>query len=149
MFQNTLQRVLALAPDTVTVHTLAEKRASRLKEENENYHYENAVHVGEMVREARRVLTEAGYRPYYMYRQKYMSGNLENVGYAKPDKVCMYNIDMMEETTSIMAHGAGAMTKRIFDGECRVERIPNPKDVNTYIAKVHTVDGEKRELYSK
>ena len=56
---------------------------------------------------------------------------------------------MMEETTSIMAHGAGAMTKRIFDGECRVERIPNPKDVNTYIAKVHTVDGEKRELYSK
>ena len=90
-----------------------------------------------------------GMAPYYMYRQKYMSGNLENVGYAKPDKVCMYNIDMMEETTSIMAHGAGAMTKRIFDGECRVERIPNPKDVNTYIAKVHTVDGEKRELYSK
>ena len=90
-----------------------------------------------------------GMAPYYMYRQKYMSGNLENVGYAKPDKVCMYNIDMMEETTSIMAHGAGAMTKRIFDGECRVERIPNPKDVSTYIAKVHTVAKEKRELYSK
>ena len=79
MFRNTLQSVLALAPDNVTVHTLAVKRASRLKEENENYHYENAAHVGEMVRDARRVLTKKGYRPYYMYRQKHMAGNYENV----------------------------------------------------------------------
>lgn len=84
-----------------------------------------------------------------MYRQKYMRGNLENVGYAKPGAECMYNIDMMEETVSIMAHGAGAMTKRIFDGECRVERIPNPKDIATYIARIDSLAEEKRSLYGK
>ena len=62
-------------------------------------------------------------RPYYMYRQKYMRGNLENVGYALPGQECIYNIDMMEDTTSIMAHGAGAMTKCIYDAERRVERV--------------------------
>ena len=76
-------------------------------------------------------LSQMGLQPYYMYRQKYMRGNLENVGYALPGKECIYNIDMMEDTTSIMAHGAGAMTKCIYDAERRVERVPNPKDIAT------------------
>ena len=86
-------------------------------------------------------------RPYYMYRQKYMRGNLENVGYALPGKECLYNIDMMEETTSIMSHGAGSMTKRIFGGEQRVERIPSPKDIATYIPKVEMLSQRKRALF--
>ena len=147
--EHTLSEIRKLEPDNLTVHTLAIKRSSRLKQSLGSYELPDGDTVEKMVQLGMEYARSMGMAPYYMYRQKYMSGNLENVGYARPGKVCMYNIDMMEETTSIMAHGAGAMTKRIFDGECRVERIPNPKDVNTYIAKVHTVDVEKRELYSK
>ena len=147
--EHTLSEISGLAPDNLTVHTLAIKRSSRLKQSLGSYELPDGDTVEKMVQLGMEYARSMGMAPYYMYRQKYMSGNLENVGYARPGKVCMYNIDMMEETTSIMAHGAGSMTKRIFDGECRVERIPNPKDVNTYMAKVHTVAGEKRELYSK
>ncbi|MBR3130420.1 MAG: coproporphyrinogen dehydrogenase HemZ, partial [Clostridia bacterium] len=75
------------------------------------------------------------------------NGNLENVGYAANGKLCIYNIDMMEETTSILAHGANAMTKRVFGFENRVERIPNPKDVLTYGAKLDALDAAKRKLF--
>ena len=88
-----------------------------------------------------------GLWPYYMYRQKYQNGNLENVGYAAKDQICIYNIDMMEETTSILAHGANAMTKRIFDAEQRVERIAAPKDVPTYTNKLPLLDEQKRKLF--
>ncbi len=81
-----------------------------------------------------------------MYRQKYQNGNLENVGYAGRETICMYNIDMMEETTSILAHGANAMTKRIFNAERRVERIAAPKDVPTYANKLDALDRQKRAL---
>jgi hypothetical protein len=90
---------------------------------------------------------EIGLWPYYMYRQKYQNGNLENVGYAADGKLCVYNVDMMEETTSILAQGAGAMTKRVFDSENRVERIPNPKDVPTYGAKLDLLDRQKRAMF--
>ena len=147
--EHTLSEIYKLKPDNLTVHTLAIKRSSRLKQSLGSYELPDGDTVEKMVQLGMEYARKMGMAPYYMYRQKYMSGNLENVGYAKPGKVCMYNIDMMEETTSIMAHGAGAMTKRIFDGECRVERIPNPKDISTYIAKLSTVAEEKRELYLK
>ncbi|MBR2328980.1 MAG: coproporphyrinogen dehydrogenase HemZ, partial [Clostridia bacterium] len=133
----------------LTVHTLAIKRSSKLKGMLDEYSLPDADEAEAMVNAGMQAAEDMGMKPYYMYRQKYMRGNLENVGYAKPGTECMYNIDMMEETVSIMAHGAGAMTKRIFDGECRVERIPNPKDIATYIAKVDAVAEEKRSLYSK
>ena len=82
-----------------------------------------------------------------MYRQKNTVDNLENVGYAGRDTICMYNIDMMEETTSILAHGANAMTKRIFNAEQRVERIAAPKDVPTYTNKLPLLDEQKRALF--
>ena len=88
-----------------------------------------------------------GMAPYYMYRQKYMSGNMENVGYAKPGKLCLYNIDMMEDSLSILANGAGAMTKRVFPDGHRIERVPNPKDIKTYIEKLAKTDEEKRRLF--
>ena len=92
---------------------------------------------------------ELGMLPYYMYRQKYMAGNMENVGYSLPDKVCLYNIDMMEDRSSILAHGAGAMNKRVFDGEKRIERVPNPKDISTYIEKVERTHAERKRLFSE
>ena len=147
--KHTLEEIKKLDPHNLTVHTLAIKRSSRLKGMLDEYSLPNADEAEAMVNAGMQAAEDMGMKPYYMYRQKYMRGNLENVGYAKPGTECMYNIDMMEETVSIMAHGAGAMTKRIFDGECRVERIPNPKDIATYIAKVDAVAEEKRSLYSK
>jgi len=145
--EHTLERIAELRPENLTVHTLAIKRSSLLKQRLAELPPADAATAGRMVEAGERAARAMGMGPYYMYRQKYMSGNLENVGYALPGKECIYNIDMMEETVSIMAHGAGSMTKRVFDGEKRVERIPNPKDIATYIAKVEEVARAKAGLY--
>jgi oxygen-independent coproporphyrinogen-3 oxidase len=76
-----------------------------------------------------------------------MSGNLENIGYSMQGKECVYNIDMMEETASILAFGAGTMTKRVFGGENRIERLPNPKDVPTYLEKLERLIETKRMFF--
>lgn len=147
--RHTLCEIAKLAPQNLTVHTLAVKRSSRLKRLLDEIPLTPAETVDEMTAMGAAAAKKLGMTPYYMYRQKYMRGNLENVGYAMPGTECIYNVDMMEETTSIMAHGAGAMTKRIFGGEQRVERVPNPKDVPTYIAKVEAVAAQKRALYAR
>ncbi len=144
---HTLEAVAALGPDNLTVHTLALKRSSRLVEKLAEYPLPEAEAAEEMVRLGAEAAKALRMKPYYMYRQKYMRGNLENVGYAAAGKECVYNIDMMEDTTSIMAHGAGAMTKCVYDAERRVERVPNPKNIETYIAKVDRLAEEKRRLY--
>lgn len=147
-FEYTLERVAALRPESITVHTLAVKRSSKLKERLGEFVLPEAAVAAAMVESGARAAYRLGMRPYYMYRQKYMRGNLENVGYASPGKECVYNIDMMEEAVSILAHGAGAMTKRVFPGrDMRVERIPAPKDIGTYCAKLGRLDAEKRALF--
>lgn len=143
----TLERIARLAPESLTVHTLALKRASRLVTDGETFPQPETEEVEKMVALGARFAREIGMRPYYMYRQKYMSGNLENVGYAKPGFDCVYNIDMMEDAASIMAHGAGGMTKCVYDAERRVERVPAPKDIKTYAAKIETLTAEKRQLF--
>ncbi len=145
--RNTLSAVVSLAPENITVHTLAIKRSSRLRACIEQYPLPDGETVERMTALGADAAAQMGMRPYYMYRQKYMRGNLENVGYALPGKECIYNVDMMEEPTSIMAHGAGAMSKRIFGGEHRVERIPNPKDIDTYIRKTEILAEEKKKLF--
>ena len=145
--ERTLFAVKELRPDNLTVHTLAIKRSSRLKERLEQYPLPSRKDVETMIDMGFAAAKEIGLWPYYMYRQKYQNGNLENVGYAADGKLCVYNVDMMEETTSILAHGAGAMTKRVFGSENRVERIPNPKDVPTYGAKLDILDAAKRTLF--
>ncbi|MBQ8953981.1 MAG: coproporphyrinogen dehydrogenase HemZ, partial [Clostridia bacterium] len=99
-----------------------------------------------MVDGARKRLHEAGYAPYYLYRQKYMAGNLENVGYARPGYACLYNIDNMEETTRILAEGAGAITKWLFPRERRIERAPNVRNIEQYIGRVDEMAARKRTL---
>ena len=112
--------------------------------------YKNETHkVKNMVDYAHLALQKAGYKPYYMYRQKYMSDNLENVGFCLPNCQCVYNIDNMEETTSILACGANAISKKIFDNENRIERIANPKDVQTYLNKYQSLLIKKFDLFSK
>ena len=146
-FARTLSEIKALRPDNLTVHTLAIKRSSRLKDRLDEYPLPPRSDVETMIDMGFSAAKAIGLWPYYMYRQKYQNGNLENVGYAANGKLCIYNVDMMEETTSILAHGAGAMTKRVFDNENRVERIPNPKDVLTYGAKLDALDVAKRKLF--
>ena len=145
--EHTLKAIQTLRPDNLTVHTLAIKRSSRLIDRLEQYPLPAREDVETMIDRGFQTAKEIGLWPYYMYRQKYQNGNLENVGYAAKDKLCIYNIDMMEETTSILAHGAHAMTKRVFSGQNRVERIPNPKDVETYGAKLDTLDRQRRALF--
>ncbi|MBR6040166.1 MAG: coproporphyrinogen dehydrogenase HemZ [Clostridia bacterium] len=146
-FERTLFEIKELRPDNLTVHTLAIKRSSRLKDQLDKYPLPSRSDVETMIDMGFQAAKEIGLWPYYMYRQKYQNGNLENVGYAAEGKLCVYNVDMMEETTSILAHGAGAMTKRVFDSENRVERIPNPKDVPTYGVKLELLDQQKRALF--
>ena len=143
----TLEAIAALDPENLTVHTLAIKRSSRLHEHMDEYSMPDVAEVERMVALGRQAAKDAGMRPYYMYRQKYMAGNLENVGYAKPGSICVYNIDMMEDQLSIMAHGAGAMTKRVFNEAGRIDRVANPKDIDTYIAKVEATQDERRRLF--
>ena len=149
-FERTLGVVESLAPESVTVHSLAIKRSSRLHEQLTvagNGHTQiGAEGAAEMIALARARLTEGGWRPYYLYRQKYMAGNLENVGYAKPGKACLYNIGNMEETASVLALGAGAITKWLFARDLRIERAPNVRNIEEYIRRVDEMVARKRAV---
>ncbi|MDP2892064.1 MAG: coproporphyrinogen dehydrogenase HemZ [Bacillota bacterium] len=145
-FDSTLKAVLRLRPDNLTVHTLAVKRASRLREQLENYALPVLCEVERMLDTAYASAKAAGMKPYYLYRQKYMMGNLENTGYAFPGKECLYNIDIMEERVDILALGAGAISKRIF-AKGRIERHANPKDLKTYMENVERLTIEREGFF--
>ncbi len=143
--QNTLEQVKALAPDSLTVHSLAMKRAARLKMFPEEYQGMEMENSWETVDLAAHYAREMGLAPYYLYRQKNMAGNFENVGYAAPGKAGLYNVLMMEEKQSIVALGAGSISKRVYpDG--RIERCENVKDVALYIQKIDEMMERKRKL---
>ena len=143
-FQNSVDTAIALGPENITVHTLCLKKGARLKEETETL---SEGGMSEMIAYAREKLTAAGYGPYYLYRQKYMAGAHENVGWTKPGKACVYNVDVMEETCDNLAVGANAVSKRVFLGEGRIERIGSPKDIPTYLEKTEKLIEEKRALF--
>ena len=146
--QRSCDAIVPLAPDNLTVHSLAIKRSSTLKKELDEHALTSADQAERMTQIGAECATMMGMNPYYMYRQKYMSGNLENVGYALPGKECVYNIDMMEETVSILSHGAGTMTKRVFAGQNRIERLPSPKDVPTYLNKLDKLIEDKARFFA-
>ena len=145
--QKNCDAIMQLKPDNLTVHSLAIKRSSTLKKELDDHALASASQAEEMTGIGAFCAASMGMNPYYMYRQKYMSGNLENVGYALPGKECVYNIDMMEETASILSHGAGTMTKRVFYGQNRIERLPSPKDVPTYLNKLERLIADKEQFF--
>ncbi len=145
-FKNNIDIACELNPHNITVHTLAIKNGSRLKEsESETVNYE--TNVTKMVDYAYKKLKEHGYQPYYMYRQKHMLSNLENVGYHKNNTQCVFNIVSMEETSNIVACGAGAISKRIFPNENRLERQPNVKDIKGYIERVDEMIEKKKNFF--
>ena len=145
MFCHSIDSAIALDPDNITVHTLALKHGSVLREQN----YASAEDVAKMVEYSHDKLYKAGYLPYYMYRQKFMADNLENVGFCKKGKPCLYNIGIMEEISNILACGTNAISKRIISNENRIERSANAKDVITYIERNDDYLNKKFELFSK
>ena len=145
MFRATLDRIRELRPDSVTVHSLAIKHASAL------HLYGVPLPDGQMVA---RMLDDAsacahamGLRPYYMYRQKYMAGALENVAYARPGTECLYNVRMMEETGHILAVGAGAISKRVAPTGGKIVRAPNVGNIEEYIRRIDEMLERKRGLW--
>ena len=142
----TLSEIEKLGPENLTVHTLALKRAARLTTERDSFAGMAATGVTEMLDRTIAFADSHGYKPYYLYRQKNMAENLENVGYAKPGSEGIYNILIMEEKQSILAAGAGAMSKFVFYGEDRIERVENVKSLTDYIARVEEMIDRKREF---
>ena len=145
-FSRSLKGVIALDPSNITVHALSLKSGAKLKESNSRLHVEG---IGEMITLSRRLLGEAGYSPYYMYRQKYQAGGHENCGWCKEGKASVYNVDVMEEIADNVAVGSNAISKRIFPEEERIERYASPKDIPTYIAKVDEIIKKRAELFAE
>ena len=144
-FSYSLDKAVSLSPDNITVHTLCIKRGSLLAADVKRL---EAGKVSQMVDYAGITLGKNGYNPYYLYRQKYMAGNLENVGYSRPGKECVYNVDVMEEISSTVACGANAISKRVKDGGEKIERAASPKDVKTYLDKISSIMAAKDKLFS-
>ena len=144
-FRETLDKVLALAPENITVHTLSLKKGSRITLEGSPL--PSPAEVSEMLDLAYDRLTAQGYAPYYLYRQKYMAGNQENVGYALAGHACLYNVEMMEETANVLAMGAGAASKRLFDRQGFIRRAFNVSDIRQYISRVDEMAQRKRDLF--
>ncbi len=143
-FRRSLEEVFTLDPENITVHTLALKKGSALMENGGAL--PGGEEVAEMLDWARRPLTTHGYIPYYLYRQKYMSGSLENVGWAKPGTGSLYNIVMMEELQSVISLGGGGVTKLVDPGAGRILRLSNPKYPQDYLSSLDRVLSQKREI---
>lgn len=143
--KNTMEEIKKLSPESLTVHTLAVKRASRLRETLGDYDLAKAMLMENILGLSAKGAAEMGLAPYYMYRQKNMLGSFENVGYAKKGFESIYNVVIMEETQSIYAAGAGASTK-LYDPETdRIERIFNVKNVDEYIGRIDEMIDRKRK----
>lgn len=147
--RDTMEQIRELAPDSVTVHSLAIKRAARLNIFRERYAGLKIENTQEMIDLTASCARSMGLVPYYLYRQKNMAGNFENVGYAAPDKECIYNILIMEERQTIVACGAGTTTKVIFPKENRLERVENVKDVEQYISRIDEMIERKQKMLEK
>jgi oxygen-independent coproporphyrinogen-3 oxidase len=147
--RHTLKEIEALSPDSLTVHTLAIKRAADLNIYRERYQAMVPLNTSEMLALAEKFTAENGYFPYYLYRQKNMTGNLENVGYAKERKEGLYNILIMEEQQTILALGAGATSKYVFPTGGRIERTDNCKSITDYIYRIDEMIDRKRKFLEK
>ena len=138
-------KVKSFAPESITIHSLALKRAARLNTENKREIMDNDL-ILSMINTATDTCADLGLEPYYLYRQKNMAGNLENIGFSKPGKECLYNILIMEEKQTIIACGAGTSSKIVF-GDGRIERIENVKDPKLYIERLDEMIMRKESMH--
>jgi len=131
-FRKSLDEIIGIGAENITVHTLSVKRGSRLHEHDPEYYRRDIERVAEMLDYSREKLNECGYHPYYIYRQKHQMGAFENVGYCLEDKHSIYNIRIMEDKQSIIALGAGGVGKIYFPEEDRIERVANVSNYEIY-----------------
>lgn len=143
--ENTLREIKKLDPDNLTVHTLSLKKGSKLYK-NEGQIIEEKKVAEKMLERTLLYTKEEGYLPYYMYRQKQILGNLENIGYSKSSKECVYNISMMEEKETIIGFGLAAVTKLYYPLEDRIERIPNFKSLHDYMGRISEIIEKKKHI---
>ena len=143
----TLRQVKKMNPDSLTVHSLAIKRASKMNQWIQQQGIQCLNNTDETMEMSSLAASEMDMAPYYLYRQKNMSGNFENVGYARDGKYGIYNILIMEEMQSIVALGAGTVSKNVM-GDGRIERCDTVKDVDLYIAQIDEMIERKRKLYN-
>lgn len=144
-FKNTLDKVAELSPDNVTVHSLCYKKGAKLAENEKKFN----PYAAEMVEYSQDALSRAGYGAYYLYRQKYAAGNLENAGFTLKGKACVYNVDAMEEISDCVACGANGISKRVNVKENLITRYGSPKDVKTYMAKADEIIKGKGEIFGE
>lgn len=144
-FSNTVDKVLELCPENITVHTMSIKRASRINQTGDFGTLPHNELVDEMVDYAHEKLSENGYKPYYLYRQKNILGDLENTGFFKENTQGLYNICMMEEVKTVISAGVGAVTKLVKPG--KIERIFNVKDVREYLNRAEEMRERKKYIY--
>ena len=144
-FLHTMEEARKLRPESLTVHTLAIKRSSRMS--LEKHPLPDGAMTAAMVEAGRKTAGDMGMKPYYLYRQKYMAGNLENTGYALPGHACLYNVDIMEETSHILAMGAGGISKRIWPEEGHITRAPNVSNLHDYLTRTDEMIRRKQELF--
>ncbi len=147
MFSETLDWISKMDPESVTIHTLSIKRSSLMHQWKDTLP-ENSV-VENMVKMGRESCKNKNLNPYYLYRQKRQAGNLENTGYAKYNKACIYNIDSMEEICSIIAFGSGGISKIINADDDKIIRSANMMDARRYIERIDNMLERKREIISR
>ncbi|MBO4539020.1 MAG: coproporphyrinogen dehydrogenase HemZ [Clostridia bacterium] len=143
-FRFSLDSALALRPDNITVHTLSIKRGSELNREKTTK--KAGGEALRMTDYSYSTLSAAGYSPYYMYRQKNTADNLENTGFCRDDKVCLYNVDTMEESCCVIGCGAGAVSKKLSAGG-KITRFSHPKGLREYLERQADVERELKEFF--
>lgn len=146
-FENGLREIIGLGANNITVHTLSVKRGSRLKEADPDYYRKNTETVSGMLDISHSVLSEEGFRPYYIYRQKHQIAALENIGWCRPGKHSIYNIRIMEDKQTIIGLGAGAVGKVYYPGDDRIERIANVSNYSIYSGRFDEMLARKDEYY--
>lgn len=143
---HTLEELSLMDPENITVHTLAIKRGSKLA----NNKYEDIIiednNIKAMIEKTKSMAYDMAMKPYYLYRQKHIAGNYENIGYAKEGYECKYNISIMEEKETIMAAGVGSVSKIYYPGRQDFERVPNFKDINQYNTRLEELFDLKRNI---
>ena len=146
-FRDTLERILELSPENITVHTLSQKRAAAMQVSDSfpEPSSEEMAQIDKMVQFADEALKRCGYVPYYLYRQKNTLAGLENTGYSKPGHECLYNVAMMSDKASVVAFGSG-MSKRAFPGG-RLERCPGLKSPDDYIHRIDSITERKIHFF--
>ena len=144
--QNTLKQIKKLDPENLTVHTLSVKRGSKFKDTIDKYPLESSQILREMLEETRLFARNEGYEPYYLYRQKQTLGNLENIGYAKEEMECIYNISMMEEKETIIGVGMGSVSKIFLADKNKIKRFPNFKGLEDYMARIDELIARRNDI---